>query len=201
MFELRIPRFFPISSDLTSRVLRQMSEKRARFLQSQAPENIDDQSTESDELLQAVINSVKNKPEASEEEAFEDELWLRENIYHFLARMKRRQRSAEAKQYDITQCFVIGMGNRLGLKGEEETFVLRELATEYSFWLNSLENRTFVAGWGKIVGDRFDANTMRLENLEEPQEARAATDKARAATDQTDFSFVVSASATETELE
>jgi hypothetical protein len=178
-FQFKIPLFFPqLSLHLTGRILRQMNKKRAGFLIKQASEvvseNVDDQNEGCNELLQAVLTTLDSGAEstATTEEV---QRWLRENIYHFLARVKSRQRSERPREYDVTDCFVMGMGPRLGLTQAEESRLLRDLAQEFTKWLNSCKDRTFVAGWGKIVGTESDSGTMRLEDFASGDSMRTRT--------------------------
>jgi hypothetical protein len=159
--------FFVPSSEITNRLFQRVSERRADNLRSATVSDAaEGEADDSDELLAAVLEALKDGGAKSPEGELEDQRWLAQTIYHFMGRLARRSRRATQNRLGITECMVEGMGVRLGLRQLEDRELLQELAYEFSEWLAQQEDRTFIAGWGKIVGGAYDTDLLVFKPLE-----------------------------------
>lgn len=146
--------------------MTRMGQRRAAILRSSIPDEaeIEDKTEdgESDELLDAVLAALENEDDQLAEEDWEDQRWLSEIIYHYMGRLAGRSRRGGESEFNVTESILTeGIGDRLGLHELEDVPLLRSLAREFYVWLNTRENKTYVAGWGKLVAD--DLETIRIE--------------------------------------
>ena len=152
-----------------------MGRRRARVLREAAGTENEIESPESDELLSSVLMALENEPEHSAEHDWEDQRWLSDIMYHLLGRLAGRARRQGTQRSIMTEDAVIeGMSTSLGLYESQDMPLLEELAAEFSSWLSDEPNQSYPAGWGRIVHDRYRANTIYLEPFD--RNAPAATE-------------------------
>jgi hypothetical protein len=119
-------------------------------------------------MLEAVLSALGRTSPRSEPEIQRDQRWLREILYHYLARLANSPRAREGETFSVTECIRLGMRSRLGLKHETDVPLLDDLASEFRKWLSGLEGRTFVAGWGEIIRSQENPDLFTLSKFEEP---------------------------------
>jgi hypothetical protein len=142
--------------------MRRIGERRANTIRAFA-QPADPQSEGSDELLTSILDALETDPESSAAADWEDQRWLSEVVYNFLGlRMGRIRRGAENDE--ITRSDLVeGMSHGLGLHRDEDRELLEQLADEFSSWLS--DQNVYVAGWGLIVLERYEGDTIRLKPL------------------------------------
>lgn len=157
--------FFLPSSELTNELMIAMGRRRAGVLR-EASKEVDAETAESDELLQAVLAALENEPEPSAEHDWEDQRWVSNIMYHLLGRLAGRARREGVDTFHVSDAAIIdGMRTSLGLYESHDQALLEELAVEFSWWLLEQPNNTYPAGWGNIVRDPYDPHIIFLETF------------------------------------
>ena len=159
--------FFVPSGEIATNLIQRVSKRRAGNLRAALAETTEEgELEESDELLSSVLAALEDGNNDSAESNWQDRRWLGEIIYHFMGRLARQSRREASNHFGIEKCIVEGMGVRLGLRQAEDAELLKELAYEFSEWLSLQQDRSFIAGWGKIVGDSYDPDALMFRPLE-----------------------------------
>jgi hypothetical protein len=175
---MSINMFFIPSTEITAQIIRRIGERRAKRLRQAAADYLPSETAdtaESSELLSAVADALENKGETAVRDDWYDRRWLSEIVYHFMGRLAGRSQRGGQNTFKLTPCIVQGMRPRLGLHEPEDVALLTELASEFSRWLSQLKDRTFPAGWGKIVGSVHDPESLSFRPLQIGVAQRAGT--------------------------
>ena len=166
---MAIRMFFIPQSEITSQIINRIGQRRAKRLRqaaADAAQQAEPEHAESGELLTAVADALENKAETVTRDDWSDRRWLSEIIYHFMGRLAGRSQRGGSNAFKIPECFLDGMRTRLGLHEAEDEALLKELANQFSYWLSQQENRSFPAGWGRIVGNAQDPDSLTFKPLE-----------------------------------
>jgi len=166
--------FFLPSSEITNELMIAMGRRRASVLREAASREVDAETAEPDELLQAVLSALENEPAPSAEHDWEDQRWVSNIMYHLLGRLAGRARRAGVDSFPTSDAAIIdGMRTSLGLYESHDLALLEELAVEFSWWLRAQPNNSYPAGWGSIVPDLYDPHIIYLETFvrDEPEPA------------------------------
>jgi hypothetical protein len=161
---MQFERFFFPSSEITRQLIARIGHRRSSNLRaaiadySEEPESGD---VESDELLTSVLAALEDTDQRTPADDREDRRWLSEIVYHLMGRLARQG----SNRFSLTECVVEGMSVRLGLRQPADAQLLHDLAREFSAWLTRQEGQFFVAGWGKIVGSRYDPDSLSFKPL------------------------------------
>jgi hypothetical protein len=160
---MQFQRFFYPSSDLTRQVVAKVGQRRSARLRSAISET--SEAGESDELLNSVLSALAQDESRSVEDDWEDRRWLSEIIYHFMGRLAGHSRRRAEVSFNLEDSIVQGMRSRLGLHEAGDAELLRQLAWEFSTWLKEEQGCEYIAGWGKIVCDRYDSDRLMFKPL------------------------------------
>jgi hypothetical protein len=179
MKTLTIEKFFRPSSELTTRITNRMRDRSLEDLQHALGSELERDNSSSQDPWIDLLATENHDNSTSAQELEEDQKWISEILYGYLARLANSRLLAENQSYDAVEAISAGMASRLGLKDSSADLeLLHGLAEEFQHWLSERAGMTFVAGWGTVWTDPANESRFGLEKFSPevgiPAKARSA---------------------------
>lgn len=171
MKTLSIEKFFPPSLELTKKITDRMREQSLTDLQLALGSGSGleaNHSSTHDMWTDLLTAEDQSDSTTSAQELVEDQRWLSEILYGYLARLAFSRPLAENQSLDAVEAIPAGMASRLGLNDASDTELLQQLAKEFQQWLRQCSGMTFVAGWGRVWADPAHESRFGVEKFSTP---------------------------------